>query len=77
MRALLLLLLLALSGCRLLSGEIACRLNRDCPRDVGRAFCDAPGDGGVGRCVADDPSPPEDDEEEDADAGFVFPFDAG
>lgn len=40
-------------ACRLLSGEAACLLDRDCPEPVTR--CDAPADGGVGVCV----SPPD------------------
>ncbi len=62
-----------LSSCRLLSREVACSRDGDCPRDVGLGFCDVPedADGGVGVCVEVDPSPPQDDD--DAGPGFVIP----
>jgi hypothetical protein len=52
-----LLLVVLAPGCRLLSQEIACRRDRDCPKDVGFDFCDSPGDGGAGVCVDVDPNP--------------------
>lgn len=67
---------LAVSGCRLLSQQVACLRDGDCPRDVGLGYCDRPqsSDGGVGVCVAEDPDPPPPDD----DGGTSFPFlDAG
>lgn len=73
------LVLLALAGCRLLSGEVACSRSRDCPRDAGLDYCDAPGDGGVGTCVPTDPNPPEasDAGGDVGDGGFFDFLDAG
>lgn len=61
------------SSCRILSQDVACRLNRDCPRDVGLGFCDLPedSDGGVGVCVGEDPDPPA---PRDGGDGVPFPF---
>ena len=41
-----------MGGCRLFSGEVACRLDRDCPADV-MAFCTSY-DGGLGVCTSDE-----------------------
>lgn len=72
-RAALLLLALPLiaGACRILTGEVACTRDRDCPEDAGISFCDAPEtDGGVGTCVEVDPTP-------DEDGGSGFNLDAG
>lgn len=42
----------SLTGCRIFSGEVACRLDRDCPADV-MAFCTSY-DGGLGVCTSDE-----------------------
>jgi hypothetical protein len=69
--AALLLALAALPGCRLISGEVACERDRDCPGSV--RFCQV-SDAGVGLCVEEDPDP----EPLNTDAGFDIPFpDAG
>jgi len=80
---LLLMLLLATSlavpGCRLLTGEVACARDRDCPDDAGIDFCDAEGDGGAGTCVEVDVTPePDGGGGINLDAGFFDPnADAG
>jgi hypothetical protein len=69
-------LALSASSCRILTREVACYRDGDCPQDVGLGFCDVPedSDGGPGVCVSEDPRPPTNDDGEDA----AFPFlDAG
>lgn len=65
------------AGCRLLSRDVACYRDLDCPQDAGISFCERPAeepDAGVGRCVAEDPDPPTDTE----DGGPLVTFpDAG
>jgi hypothetical protein len=54
--ALALLLLTAMSACRLVSGEILCRRDRDCPDDLpdaGEMYCTS-WDAGIGTCTSDD-----------------------
>lgn len=51
-----LLLLATASSCRLVSGEILCRRDRDCPDDLpdaGELFCTS-WDAGIGTCTTDD-----------------------
>jgi len=43
----------ALAGCNLLSGTVACNLDRDCPQDAGISFCTS-WDAGLGECVGDE-----------------------
>lgn len=53
--------MLCLPGCRLLSREVACYRDLDCPQDAGISFCERPSteaDAGVGRCIVEDPNPP-------------------
>lgn len=77
--ALLLVLVVAgLGSCRILSREVACLRDHDCPRDAGLDFCDRPAgaDAGPGVCVEEDPTPPSADDDDD-DGGFPFFPDAG
>ncbi len=58
----------SVGACQLLSGEVACDRDQDCPTDAGISFCTAwtnRGDGGAGVCT--------DDEAFEGD----FKFDAG
>ena len=55
-RVLFLLTLLSLSACHLLSGDAACKQDRDCPASIGT--CDFVDDSGVGLCVDGGPNPP-------------------
>lgn len=69
---------LASSSCRILSREVACFRDGDCPRDAGLDYCDVPedSDGGPGVCVEADPTPPRDDDDNDDAGPPLFP-DAG
>lgn len=46
-------LLLSLAGCRMLSREVACRRDRDCPKDAGMNYCTAVDDD-AGVCTDDE-----------------------
>lgn len=46
-------LLSSLAGCRLLSREVACRRDRDCPKDAGMNYCTAVDDD-AGVCTDDE-----------------------
>jgi hypothetical protein len=51
-----LLLVASVASCRLLSGEILCRRDRDCPDDLpdaGELYCTS-WDAGIGTCTTDD-----------------------
>lgn len=70
-------LALSASSCRILSREVACFRDADCPRDAGLDFCDVSedSDGGPGVCVGENPRPP--GNEDNDDGGLPFFPDAG
>lgn len=67
----LVMLVVSASSCRILSRDVACLRDGDCPRDAGLDFCDRPEgpDAGAGVCVEEDPTPPGDGDDDDDDDG--------